>query len=93
MKTILQDVLVLDAPEAQHTSIGQSTATQVSNVVLRLKPGQADQVAFASTNGTLWLSLRPQTGGTGTAPNIVTVESLLLGVKPMTILHALGGKR
>jgi Flp pilus assembly protein CpaB len=92
VKTIMQDVVVLDAPEAQHTGIGQS-ATQMSNVVLRLKPRQADEVAFASTNGTLWLSLRPQTGASGSAPGIVTVESMLLGIKPMTILHALGGKR
>jgi Flp pilus assembly protein CpaB len=90
-KTILQDVLVLDAPhDAAGGGIGH--AAQTSNVVLRLDDRQATELAFASSNGTIWLSLRPRANAAETTPAIVTVESLLLGVKPIKVLHSLGGR-
>lgn len=53
---------------------------------------EAADLAFASGNGTLWLALRPATGATSSPPNIVTMETLLLGVPSHTVLRSLGGR-
>lgn len=64
-----------------------------SNVVaLKATNAQAQQIAFASDNGKLWLVLRPATGATLAKPGLVTVETMLLGVRPITVLHSFGGK-
>jgi Flp pilus assembly protein CpaB len=54
---------------------------------------QAQDLAFASSNGTLWLGLRPSTGATSSPPTIVTMETMLLGVPPQVVLRSLGGRR
>jgi hypothetical protein len=50
-------------------------------------------VAFASDNGKVWLSLRPAAGAKPSANPLVSPETLLLGVPPVVVLHALGGRR
>lgn len=93
-RTIIQDVLVLEAAPAPKAGIGTS-ANITSNVVLRLSDEQAAKVAFASDNGKLFLSLRPQNAGANTtqsAPSIETVETVLLDVAPIKALASLGVK-
>jgi Flp pilus assembly protein CpaB len=92
-RTIMQDVLVLEAPAAPKAGIG-ATANLTSNVVLRLSDEQAAKVAFASDNGKLFLSLRPQSAGTNaqSKPSIQTVETVLLDVEPIKALASLGVK-
>jgi Flp pilus assembly protein CpaB len=89
LKRIVQNALVLDAPDSSSSGIGGSGS---SNVVLRLTQEQADQVAFASDNGKVWIVLDPQSGATATPPSIVTIETVLLGVKPLTVLRSFGGR-
>jgi Flp pilus assembly protein CpaB len=67
--------------------------TKGSNVSLLVNDRQAAELAFASDNGKVWLSLRPSAGAKSTSPGLVSVETLLLGVPPVTIVHALGGRR
>jgi Flp pilus assembly protein CpaB len=67
-------------------------AAQSTNVSLRVTDVQAEELAFASDNGKIWLVLRPATGARLAKPGLVTVETMLLGVPPLTIVHALGGR-
>jgi hypothetical protein len=70
---------------------GLGGGSQEANVVLRLSDEQAAQLAFASDNGKIWFSLRPQSGASPAAPSFVTLETLLLGVKPVTVVKSFGG--
>lgn len=90
LKRIIQDALVLQAPSSTPSGIGASSN---SNIVLRLTDSQADEVAFAVDNGKVWLTLRPQSGAKETTPSIVTIETELLGIKPVVELRSFGGHR
>ena len=67
--------------------------SKATNVSLRVNDVQAAKLAFASENGKLWLSLRPSAGAKAAPPGIVTAETLLLGMRPVTVLRSLGGRR
>jgi Flp pilus assembly protein CpaB len=92
-RTIMQNILVLEAPPAPKAGIG-ATANLTSNVILRLSDEQAAKVAFASDNGKVFLGLRPQSGGANTTstPSIETVETVLLDITPIKALASLGVK-
>jgi Flp pilus assembly protein CpaB len=66
---------------------------RTTNVGLRVDDAEAAKLAFASDNGKIWLSLRPSAGAKSSKAQIVTAETLLLGVRPVTVLHSLGGRR
>ncbi len=89
LRTVMEDILVLDAPAGDAGGTGGSTA---SNVTLRMTDREATKIAFAADNGKVWLVLRPRTGGAPTTTDIVTLETLLLGVKPVTALRSFGGR-
>jgi len=75
---------------------GKTSGTFTSssaNLSFKVTDQQAAELAFASGNGALWLSLRPATGAKSSRPSIVTMETLLLGVPPKLVLHSLGGRR
>jgi Flp pilus assembly protein CpaB len=90
MKLLMENILVLKVPE--DTGGGLGGGSKQANVVLRLTDEQAAQLAFASDNGKIWFSLRPQSGASTPAPAFVTLETLLLGVKPVTVINSFGGK-
>jgi Flp pilus assembly protein CpaB len=88
-------VTKLIVPNVPVVAIGQGGAalsSKTSNVGLRVTDTQAAQITFASDNGKVWLALRPSVGARSTKPQIVTVETLLLGVRPVTVLHGFGGR-
>jgi pilus assembly protein CpaB len=85
LRLIMQAVRVLQVNKASH--FGGSNA---SSVTLQTTAYQAEELAFASDNGKVWLVLRPPTGAQPSPPSIVTVETLLLGVSPITALHSFG---
>lgn len=68
-------------------------ASSSANLSFRVSDQDAAELAFATQNGTLWLGLRPSTGAKSSPPNIVTIETLLLGVPAHTVFHSLGGRR
>ncbi len=84
LRLILSDVEVL--------ALGDKASTGATNVSLGVDDIDAARVAFASDNGKLWLALRPSAGAKPSRPAIVTVESLLLGIPPVQVLKALGGR-
>ncbi len=87
LRRIMQNIEVV--------SVGDSSSgigSKGTNVSLRVDDRQAAELAFASDNGKLWLSLRPSTAAKSSKPGIVSVETLLLGVPPVTVVHSLGGR-
>ena len=82
-------MIMSDVPVVQVDGEGSKT----SKVSLRVNDEQAAQLAFASDNGKVWLSLRPAVGAKGTKPGLVTVETLLLGIRPITAVRSLGGRQ
>ena len=89
LRRIMGNVQVADIS----TKSGNAISSGGSSVDLRVTDEQAAQLAFASDNGKLWFVLRPSTGAKASPPSIVTAETLLLGVPPVAVLRAFGGRR
>ena len=90
LKLLMEDILVLSVPAEASGGIGGGG--KEATFVLRLTDQQAAELAFASDNGKIWFSLRPQSGAKAAAPSFVTLETLLLGVKPVTVVKSFGGR-
>lgn len=88
LKEIMQNIEVV----AVGTANG-ATGTRTSNVSLRVTDREAAELAFASDNGKVWLALRPAAGAKATKPGIVSVETVLLGIPPVTVVQSVGGRR
>jgi hypothetical protein len=69
----------------KNAALGSST----TKVLLKLTDKQAADLAFSSDNGKVWLSLRPGAGAESSPPEIVTLETVLFGVRPITVLNTL----
>ena len=89
LRLIVQDVEVVRIG----SSAGVASSSRTSDVSLRVNDVDAAKIAFASDNGKVWLSLRPAAGAKPSGSRIVSPETLLLGVPPVVVLHALGGRR
>jgi Flp pilus assembly protein CpaB len=92
LKLVMQDIAVTGLAE-KAGGVASGSAGQTTNVSLRVTNTQAQELAFASDNGKLWLVLRPAAGARPTTPRLITVETMLLGIPPITIAHSLGGRR
>jgi Flp pilus assembly protein CpaB len=81
VKVLMQKALVLDAPATADRGAGSDE----SEIVLRTSRDQAAEIAWAVDNGKVWVVLRPRAGAPAHKPGVVTAESVLLGVKPVTV--------
>ncbi|CAA9510665.1 MAG: hypothetical protein AVDCRST_MAG67-2702 [uncultured Solirubrobacteraceae bacterium] len=81
LRTLMQNVLVLDAPAEVKASGVSGNSNKPKEVTLRVNVKQAPKLAFASDNGKVWLILRPQNGADVDTQSLVTLESLLLNEK------------
>jgi pilus assembly protein CpaB len=86
LKTIMQNIPVLDAPSTASKSTVASSQDQ--NVVLEMTDQQAADLAFSSDNGKVWFILRSASGSLAHKESLVTLETLLFGVKPIAIERA-----
>lgn len=86
-------MIMSNIPVVAMGSSGSGIGSKATNVSLETNDQQAAELAFASENGKVWLSLRPSAGAKSSKPRIVTAETLLLGVPPVTALRSLGGRR
>jgi len=68
LRTIAQNVLVLQAPSAETKDTQQ--------VLLRLGDSQAARFAYASDNGKIWFALRPPTGAQSGRPATVNQQTV-----------------
>ena len=73
IKLLMADMTILRAP------VGSSGGTYVLKATTR----QAASLAWANDNGKLWFVLRPPSGARTVIPGYVTMQSLLLGLKPV----------
>lgn len=85
VRLILSDVPVLAVGE-------KAKGNATTNVSLRVNDLGAADAAFASEFGRVWLAMRPSAGAKASRPDIVTVETLLLGVPSKEMLTWLGGR-
>jgi Flp pilus assembly protein CpaB len=83
-RLIMPNILVVD--------ISKPTSGGGANVGFKVDDTQAAELAFASDNGKLWIAVRPSANAKSAPPNIVTLETLLLGVPPVTELRSFGGR-
>ena len=86
-------LIMSDIPVVSIENPSSGIGSRSTNVGLKVNDEQAAKLAFASDNGKIWLSLRPSAGAKPSRPELVTVETLLLGVPPQTILQSVGGRR
>jgi Flp pilus assembly protein CpaB len=86
VRLIVTNVPVLAVGEKKRSGSG------TTNVSLRVDDRTAAKIAFASDNGRVWLALRPSAGAKASRPDIVTAETLLLGIPPLVAYKALGGR-
>ena len=84
LKTIMQDIPVVSITTGG-AGIG---GNNMSNVGLRLTFAQANRLAFSSENGKIWLADRPAAGAPKLRPDFVTIETVLLGAKPVFALNS-----
>jgi Flp pilus assembly protein CpaB len=84
LKLVLQNVPVV--------AVSKSAGGGNANVSLKVSDLEAENLAFASDNGKLWIVLRPPSGAKPVAPQLVTVETLLLGVPPVVVQRSFGGR-
>jgi Flp pilus assembly protein CpaB len=73
LRTLVQNVLVLQAPAAV------STSNTAQNLTVRVTAAQAAQIAFAADNGKIWFILRPPTGATNDPASSLTLAAVLAG--------------
>ena len=82
IKPLMKNVLVLTAPAG---------GTPGANVVLRAPDQKAAELAYAADQGKLWLLLRPQAGARDTDVSMVTLETVLFGIKPVQLQQRVQG--
>ena len=59
-----------------------------SSVTLETPPSTASDLAFASDNGKIWVVLRPASGAKPSPPNLVSLETLILGIPPVAVARS-----
>lgn len=85
LRLLMGNVPVLRAGSSGSGGLGGGNPqTQQTNVTLNVKDDQAGPLAFAADNGKVWLVLRPANTTSTAPPSIISVESLLLGTRPVT---------
>jgi Flp pilus assembly protein CpaB len=82
LRTLIQDVLVLKAPDAGSKATSSNDTKDLS---VRVTADQAAQLAFAADNGKVWFVLRPPVGGKSERPSSVTLDSLLAGTPTIEV--------
>jgi Flp pilus assembly protein CpaB len=85
LRLIMQNIQVIS------TGNGGTGTGASSDVSLKVNDQQAADLAYAVDNGRLWLTLRPSSGAKPSSPNVVTAETILLGIPPIEVVHSFGG--
>ena len=84
-KVLVSNATVLKAGSVTSSGLSGSTATQISDVVLKVNKSDAVKVAFTSTNGVVWLVLRSANAAAPDPSQLVTLGSILFGTKSLAI--------
>jgi Flp pilus assembly protein CpaB len=92
LKPVMQNALVLDAPDKAKRS-GATGSNTTQNVVLRAPDQRSWDFAFSSEFGKVWIVLRPKAGAANSRPSLVTLERLLFGTPAIAVKRQLRGGR
>ncbi len=86
LRMLMQDVRVLAVPKkaAGGGGVGGG-ANETADITLRVGVSAAPKLAFAADNGKIWLVLRPQDGEKLDRSSLITLQSLLVGTKPVKV--------
>lgn len=80
-KTLLQDALVLKAPEER-----EDGSTDEQEVYLKISDDRdAEVIAYTAEIGKIWLTLRPAAGAKSHPPAFGTVQRALFNAKPQAV--------
>jgi Flp pilus assembly protein CpaB len=83
-KLLVSDATVLKAGGiASGGALGgsSSNASQTSDIVVEVSINQAAELAFASTQGSIWMTLRSANAASPSASQLVSIDSILFGSK------------
>jgi Flp pilus assembly protein CpaB len=80
LRTMMQNVLVLQVPSGGSSSGGINSSDKSSNVMLRVSDRQAAALAFASDNGKVWFALRAPVGASQSGPATVDQARAIAGI-------------
>jgi Flp pilus assembly protein CpaB len=80
MRVLATNVTVLKVDKS-----GGAGSGGTADVTLRVNADMATKVAFAADNGKLWIVLRPAAGAKDPSGSVVSVNSLLFGLKPLQV--------
>jgi Flp pilus assembly protein CpaB len=84
LRLLIANVPVLKAGTSNGSSgIAGASTNNTSPVTLDVPEAAAGPLAFAADNGKVWLVLRPANATATKTPPLITVQSLLLGGKPV----------
>jgi hypothetical protein len=86
----MQNALVLKAP-TKAKSGGLTSTNNTQQIVVRAPDKDSWKFAFSSEFGKVWIVLRSKVGAEQTKPSVVTLESVLLGTKPISLKGKLRG--
>jgi Flp pilus assembly protein CpaB len=80
---LAQDVLVLQTPpEVKAAGLGAGGG-QAKSIVLRLTDEESAEVAYGVEYGKIWIVVRPKSDAEQHRPTQVTLQRMLLGLKPI----------
>lgn len=88
LKAIMQNALVLKAPDGPKGTAG---ANSTQNVVVRAPDEKSWDIAFSAEFGKVWVVLRPKAAAEQTKPSIVTLDKVLLGIRPIEVTKLIRG--
>jgi Flp pilus assembly protein CpaB len=91
LRAVMQNALVLKAPSKSKGA--GATGNDTQEVVIRAPDKQAWKFAFSSEYGKVWIVLRSKVGAQQSQPSVVTLESVLLGSKPINVKGRFGASR
>jgi Flp pilus assembly protein CpaB len=90
MRLLAENLVVLRVPASSGGGIGGDSSKRI---VVQAPTKIAEEIAFASDNGHIWVLLRPATGARPSYDRVISLETTLLHVDPKIIVRSFGGRR
>ena len=84
VRTLVQSAVVLEAPKSASSSSTSGNRAD-KEVILRVTDKQAQAMAFTADHGKVWITLRPPTRAKQSPVKVVSLDALLVGLKPIRL--------
>jgi Flp pilus assembly protein CpaB len=90
MRLLAENLVVLRVPSSSGGGIGGDSTKRI---VVQAPTKIAEEIAFASDNGHVWVLLRPANGARPSYDRVISLETTLLHLDPKIIVRSFGGRR